>query len=66
MAFRRALCIGCLFAISILSVARAARAQSPQREKDLILAAAPIGARIYVDGRNRHGDAIAAPMNAGV
>jgi hypothetical protein len=44
----------------------AARAQSPQREEDLILAAAPVRARINVDGRNRHGDASAAPMNAGV
>jgi hypothetical protein len=44
----------------------AARAQSPQREEDLILSAAPIGARINVNGGNGHGDASAAPMNAGV
>ena len=43
-----------------------ARAQSPQREQNLILAAAPIRARINVNGRNWHGDASAAPMNAGV
>ena len=44
MAFRRALCIGCLFAISILSVARAARADN------LTITSSPPGAKVEMNG----------------
>jgi serine protease Do len=44
MAIRRTLCVWCLFAISILSVARAARADN------LTIASTPSGAKVEMDG----------------